>query len=226
LYVNGNNNGNNRNGYAFGIALDTKTLYMKTYRNIYKEITSEENLCLAYKKAKKGKSKKSYVIDFNKKLKNNLSELRSELIFHSYQPKPLETVIVRDPKTRKISKSDFKDRIVHHALVNILEPIFDKTFIHDSYANRKGRGTHKAVERFEKFMRITSKNGKVNSWFNNNQVKGYVLKADIKHYFEEVDHEVLLNAIKKKIKCQKTLWLIRKIIENYGGGANSRKECL
>jgi len=226
LYINGNNNGNNRNGYAFGIALDTKTLCMKTYKNIYQEIISEENLCLAYKKARKAKTKKDYVREFKKKLKENISELRSELIFHSYQPKPLETFIVRDPKTRKISKSDFKDRIVHHALVNILEPIFDKTFIHDSYANRKGRGTHKAVERFEKFMRITSKNGKVNSWFNNNQVKGYVLKADIKHYFEEVDHEVLLNAIKKKIKCQKTLWLIRKIIENYGGGANSRKECL
>ena len=187
---------------------------MKTYKNIYQEIISEENLCLAYKKARKAKTKKDYVREFKKKLKENISELRSELIFHSYQPKPLETFIVRDPKTRKISKSDFKDRIVHHALVNILEPIFDKTFIHDSYANRKGRGTHKAVERFEKFMRITSKNGKVNSWFNNNQVKGYVLKADIKHYFEEVDHEVLLNAIKKKIKCQKTLWLIRKIIEN------------
>ena len=96
---------------------------------------------MAYKKARKGKTEKYYVRKFEKDLINNLQNLRTELLLHSYKPKPLETFIVRDPKTRKINKSDFKDRIVHHALCNILDPIFDITFIHDSYANRKGKGT-------------------------------------------------------------------------------------
>ena len=72
---------------------------------------------------------------------------------------------------------------MHHALVNILEPIFDSSFIYDSCANRKGKGNIFAIKRFEKFTRKISRNGKINGWFNKNQVKGYCLKADIKHYF-------------------------------------------
>jgi len=68
----------------------------------------------------------------------------------------MQTFIIRDPKTRKISKSDFRDRVVHHALVNILEPIFDKIFIYDSYANRKGKGTLEALKRFDQFKRKRS----------------------------------------------------------------------
>ena len=113
---------------------------MKTYKNLYKEIISINNLYLAYKKARKGKTKKNYVKEFSQDLMNNLVKINLELLSLSYKPKPLETFTVRDPKTRKISKSDFKDRVVHHALVNILEPIFDKIFIYDSYANRKGKG--------------------------------------------------------------------------------------
>ena len=220
LNVNGNNHGNNRNGYAFEIALVPETLKMKTHNNLYAEITSEENLILAYKKARQRKTQKNYVKEFAKNLKENLSGLRTELLLHSYKPKPLESFIVRDPKTRKISKSDFRDRVVHHALCNVIEPIFDKIFIYDSYANRKGKGTLATLERFDQFKRKVSRNGKTNGWFNNNQVKGYVLKADIKHYFEEIDHEILLKVVKKKIKCSKTIWLIKKILAGSpsGGG--------
>ena len=188
---------------------------MKTYKNLYEELISKENFSLAYRKARKGKTKKDYVKEFKLNLSNNLSALRAELNFHSYNPKPLETFIMRDPKTRKISKSDFRDRIVHHALVNILEPIFDKIFIHDSYANRKSKGTLKALQRFDKFKRKISRNGKVNGWFNNNQVKGYCLKADIKHYFQTVDHEILLKIIRMKIKDARIIWLIKKILGNF-----------
>ena len=114
---------------------------MQTYNNLYQKICSYENLELAFKKAKKNKSSKLYVIEFEKNLEENLMLLKAELLLHSYRPKPLKTFIIRDPKTRTISKSDFKDRIVHHALHNIIEPIFDKTFFYDSYANRKGKGT-------------------------------------------------------------------------------------
>ncbi len=195
---------------------------MKTYNNLYEKIASEENLYLAYKKAKKGKTKKKYAKEFNKNLTDNISRLRTELILYYYKPAQLKTFILRDPKTRKISKADFRDRIVHHALNNIIEPILDKTFIYDSYANRKGKGTLAALKRFDQFKRKVSKNGKLNGWFNNNQVKGYCLRADIKHYFEEVDHNILLKIIKKKIKDPKVIWLIKQILNNYHFKKNSK----
>ena len=218
LNVNGNEHGDNSDSNAFGIALVSKTNNMKSHKNLYPKIISKRNLYLAYKKARKGKTEKYYVRKFEKDLINNLQNLRTELLLHSYKPKPLETFIVRDPKTRKINKSDFKDRIVHHALCNILDPIFDKTFIHDSYANRKGKGTLTALQKFDQFKRKVSRNGKTKGWFNNNQIKGYCLKADIKHYFEEVDNFILLKIIKRKIRCSKTIWLIKQILNNYGGG--------
>ena len=126
---------------------------MKTYKNLYQEVVSEENLYLAYKKARKHKTTKDYVIDFEKDLENNILLLHSKLLLHSYNPKPLVNFIVRDPKTRKISKSNFRDRVIHHALCNIIEPIFEKSFIFDSCANRKGKGTLKALQRFDCFKR-------------------------------------------------------------------------
>ena len=194
---------------------------MKTFKNLYSEIIIEENLILAYQKARKRKTKKDYVKKFNKNLKENISSLRLDLLSEIYLPKPLENFIIRDPKTRKISKSDFRDRIVHHAICNVLNPIFEKTFIYDSYANRKGKGALKALERFDEFKRKITRNGKVNGWFNNNQVKGYVLKADIKHYFETVSHKILINILKRKIGCSKTISLINKILNNYVGGGRS-----
>src|SRR3989344_1462161 len=164
---------------------------MQTYNNLYINLYDMDNLFEAYKKAKKGKSNKDYVKEFQKDLMDNLAKLRLELFFKTYKPQPLKAFIIRDPKTRKISKSDFRDRIVHHALINILEPIFDKVFIYDSYANRIGKGTTKAIERLKLFIIKVTKNNKRNT---------YCLKPDIKHYFETVNHEVLLNLIKRKIR--------------------------
>ena len=223
LNVNGNNNGLNRNGYAFGIALVTKILPMKTYTNLYEEITTEDNLYQAYKKARKGKTKKVYVKEFEDKLEENLALLRTELLLHSYHPRQLIAFVIRDPKTRKISKSDFRDRIVHHAICQVLEPIYEKLFIYDSYANRSGKGTLAALKRYDQFKRKVSRNGKMNGWFTNSQVKGYCLKADIKHYFDTINHDILLNIIRKKIRCNKTLWLIKKILANYGGGRRQKR---
>lgn len=113
---------------------------------------------------------------------------------------------MRDPKTRKISKSDFRDRIVHHALINVIEPIFDRIFIYDSCANRKGRGNLFAVQRFYRFVRKASKNY---TW------PCFVLKADIKHYFQEVAHDILLKIINRKIKDKRVLSLIHIINTNF-----------
>jgi|SRR3989344_4578511 len=99
---------------------------MKTYKNIYDKLCMMNNLANAWRKARKGKTKKDYVIGFEKSIRENLLNLRKELINQTYKPKLLITFIIRDPKTRKISKSDFRDRIVHHALIRVIEPIFDK----------------------------------------------------------------------------------------------------
>jgi RNA-directed DNA polymerase len=187
-------------------------IMVKTYKNLYDKIISLENLILAWKKARKGKTKRTYVIGFENNLFQNLMNLHHELKTQTYFPLPLTTFILRDPKTRKIAKSEFRDRVVHHAIVNILEPIFDKTFIYDSCANRKNKGTLFAIKRFDKFKHKISNNGKINGWFTNNQVKGFCLKADIRHYFQEVNHETLLKIICRKIKDAKTIWLIKEIV--------------
>ncbi len=215
LNFDGNYHGDNRNGYAFGIALP-RFIIMKTYKYLYPRIYCFSNLFLAWKKARKGKTKKIYVKKFEINLLNNLLQLQKELKNKTYQPKPLKTFILRDPKTRKISKSEFRDRIIHHAIINVLEPIFNKTFIYDSCANRKEKGNLFAVNRFNKFLRKVSRNGKTNGWFNDNQIKGYCLKADIKHYFQEVNHNILLNLINKKIKDKQVIQLIDKVVKNCG----------
>ncbi len=174
--------------------------------SLFDKICSIENLELAFKRARKRRSNKKYVIAFEKNLAENLRQLQNELISQTYKPKPLQTFILQDPKTRKISKSHFRDRIIHHALCNVIEPIFDKSFIFDSYANRKGKGTLKAIQRFDFFKRKVSKN---------NSRKCFVLKADIKQYFDSVDHEILLSLVERKITDSKVIWLIRTILSNF-----------
>ncbi|MEK6968866.1 MAG: reverse transcriptase domain-containing protein [Nanoarchaeota archaeon] len=175
--------------------------------DLYSQSYSYSNLFLAYQKARRHKTLRSEVIEFEQDLGNNLSKLQLELIFHTYKPQPLTTFVIRDPKTRKISKSHFRDRIVHHALCNIIEPFFEKSFIYDSYANRKRKGTLKAIRRFEYFSNKISK--------NNTEI-AFALKCDIKHYFDNVNHNILLTIIQRKIKDAKIIWLIKIILSNYG----------
>src|SRR3989344_221250 len=174
--------------------------------DLFEDIYSIDNLFSAFEKAKEGKSGKLYVMNYEKNLNQNLIKLREELISKTYRPKPLKSFTISDPKTRKISKSEFPDRIMHHAICNVIEPIFEKIFICDSYANRIGKGTFKAIERFDDFKRKVSKN---------NTITCYILKADIKHYFENVDHSILMTLIKRHIKDDDVLSLIEIILSNY-----------
>jgi len=179
---------------------------MKTHNNLWSSLCSFDNLFLAWKKARKHKTQKPYTIEFEKEILGNILTLQSELETGTYTPKPLINFTIRDPKTRKISKSDFRDRIIHHAVCNIIEPIFDKTFIHDTYANRLGKGSLKAVKRFEYFKNIVTKDDIRTC---------YCLKADIRHYFETVDHKILLNLLRRKIADEKVLSLVKQILNNH-----------
>ena len=173
--------------------------------NFYSEIFSINNLANAWRNARKHKTKKDYVIEFEHNTRENLLKLRDELKNQTYNPELLKTFILRDPKTRKISKSAFRDRIVHHALIRVIEPIFDKAFIYDSCANRIGRGNLFALKRFDLFKKKVT---------NNLHSEAFCLKADIKHYFQEVNHIILIKLIKRKIIDDKVILLIKKILIN------------
>ena len=189
---------------------------MKTHTHLFRKLCSYENLLDAFEKARKGKSKKPYVEDFEKNLNEELISLQKNLVEKTYQPHKLKKFIVRDPKTRTIHASAFRDRIVHHAVVKVLEPIFEKIFINDSFASRKTKGTHSAVERFEYFMRKVSGNGRlIRNAPHTNAIQGYVFKADVRHYFDTINHNILLSLLRKKIKDEDVLWLVKVILDNF-----------
>jgi len=196
---------------------------MKSKGNLYPKIYSMNNLIKAYKKARKRKTKRHAIIEFEKDLVDNLENLQKSLISKTYQPSPMKRFIVQDPKSRVIHASEFQDRIIHHALINIIGPIFERTFIHDSYASRVGKGTRNAIKKFDKFKWKTSRNGRViHNEINKNKVVGYVLKADIRKYFDEVDHSILIKTIQRKIKDGDVIFLIRKILMNFYSSTEGR----
>ena len=195
--------------------INKECLDMKKFKHLFEKLCSWQNIILAWRKARKGKTKKEYVLEFESDIKNNLSLIKKELENLSYYPKPLKRFIVQDPKTRVIHSSSFRDRIVYHAIVNIIEPIFEKIFIYDSCASRIGKGNLFALKRFDEFKRKVSKNGNAKGWFNSNQIKGYCFKADIKHYFQEVDHAILFTLLSRKIGDEKILEIIQRILNNF-----------
>jgi len=126
---------------------------MKTYKNLFNKICSFENLHLAYLKARKCKRYKDEILKFSWNLEENLLKLQKELMSQTYQHGGYREFVVCDSKKRKIKAAPFKDRVVHHALCNIIEPIFDREFIYDTYACRENKGTHRAIKRLEKFIK-------------------------------------------------------------------------
>ncbi|MBN2330227.1 MAG: hypothetical protein JXC85_00255 [Candidatus Aenigmarchaeota archaeon] len=187
--------------------------------DLYDELCSFRNLELAFRKARINKRYRKDVQEFEFNLENNLLQIMRELQTLTYKPAPLKHFVIRDPKTRRISASNFRDRVVHHALCNIIQPIFEKKFIHDSYANRIKKGSSKALERYDTFKRKVSNNGRlVNRAKDRNMVIGYILKADIRHFFDSVDHELLIAKIRRRISDWKVLMLIRTILKNHMTG--------
>jgi len=126
---------------------------MKAYRNLFDNVYSFQNLHLAYFKARKCKRYRDEILEFSYNLEENLLKLQEELSNQTYQHGGYREFVVCDSKKRKIKAAPFRDRVVHHALCNIIEPIFDRGFICDSYACRKEKGTHKAIKRSEKFLK-------------------------------------------------------------------------
>jgi len=163
---------------------------------MYDEICSWENLWLAHHKAARGKRRKSAAATFEYNLADHLLDLQDELATRTYQPGPYDSFYIHDPKHRLISAAPFRDRVVHHALCNVSEPLFERSFIADSYANREGKGTHRALDRAQAFARRFR----------------YVLQCDVEQFFPAIDHQVLRATLARKIHDPDVLWLIDQIL--------------
>jgi retron-type reverse transcriptase len=164
---------------------------------LFQRITSFPNLLQAARLASRGKRLRSNVAAFSLDLESELHQLQQELVSRSYRPGPYRTFLIREKKPRFISAAPFRDRVVHHALCQVIEPIFERGFLYDSYACRKGKGTHAAVNRASSYARRFR----------------YVLKCDVEKYFPSIDHAVLLDLITEQIWDEGALWLIRTILD-------------
>ena len=176
---------------------------MKTYKHLYGQICTKENICKAYRKARLGKRNKFYVRKFELNVHNNIEELHQELMDETWMPLPYKQFIAYEPKERLIRAPQFRDRVVHHALVQVLKPIYEPIFIYDSYASLKDKGTHAAVNRLTQFLRRDSDNT-------------FIFHGDVRKFFDNINHETLIHILRKKIADEKVITLIRKILTNQG----------
>lgn len=177
---------------------------MRRIGNIYDKICSPENLYLAYQKAKKGKGKTYGVILYERNLQENLTRLQKELVEMTYKTSVYSVFMIQDPKERLVYRLPFRDRIVHHAIMNILEPIWVSVFTTDSYSCIKGRGIHGVLKNLKRDLKD----------FGCTQ---YCLKLDIKKFYPSIDHSILKGIIRRKIKDNKVLQLLDGIIDSAPG---------
>lgn len=175
----------------------------------YQKLISIEHLLQSWEEFKVGKRNRKDVQVFERNLENNLFSLHQSLKIKTYRHFSYTAFNIYDPKFRHIHKATVRDRIVHHAVVSLMEPIFDKTFIFDSYSCRKDKGTHRAVTRLAVFIRKVSKNYTGSC---------YVLKLDIKKFFASVNQEILLNLVANRIEDPELLWLIKNILGSFKEG--------
>ena len=173
---------------------------MKRATSLFNQIVSYENVRLAWLKARKGKSSKPVVRNFYKNVNSNLEKVQKNLKANPPVLSSYTQFTIFDPKERVISVVPFVDRVMHHAIMNVLEPVFERQFIFHAYACRKGKGSHKAV----------------NYAFKKARTHKYFLKLDVRKYFDNIDHLVLKKLLSKIIKDVECLNLLFALIDSYG----------
>ncbi|MBN9301667.1 MULTISPECIES: reverse transcriptase/maturase family protein [Dysgonomonas] len=177
---------------------------MKRIGNLYTRIYDLDNLYLAYSKAKTGKSKSKGVIQFESNLDNNILRIQKELIEQTYITSEYNVFTIRDPKERTIYSLPFRDRVVQHAIMNIIESLWTSVFISHSYSSIKGKGIHGAWKHIRRDMK-------------NRKQTQYCLKMDITKFYPSIDHHIMKQIIRKKIKDIKLLALLDGIIDSAPG---------
>jgi len=171
---------------------------MKRLGGIWERVIGFDNLLLAFRKARRGKRRRPPVAGFELNLEKELLALQRELQSGEYLPGAYRLFTIYERKPRLIAAAPFRDRVVHHALLNVIEPPIDRRFIYDSYACRTGRGVHAAVARYQEWARRYV----------------YALKMDIARYFPSIDHALLKEKLRRCIKDRKVLALLDRIIDS------------
>ncbi len=179
---------------------------MKRYGNLFTRICDIENIKLAHKNARKNKTRYKEVIEVDSDIDKYCSQLKELLESGKFKNSEYEIFTKLDKgKLREIYKLPYyPDRIVHHAIVQVLEPIWKATLINDTYQSIKGRGLHKAVKKIQKFV-----------YANKNEL--YYIKLDVKKFYPSIDNIKLKETIRKKIKCVDTLAVLDEIIDSTSG---------
>ncbi len=179
---------------------------MKVYRDIYGQIISPENLFAAWRVFKNDKRNKPDVVKFERHLEENIFHLHRELRDKTYRHGGYYGFWIRDPKLRRIHKATVRDRVLHHAIFSVLNPLFEPTFIPTSFSCRVGKGTHKGVEKIAEMLRAESRN---------NTRPCFALKCDVRKFFDSVNHETLVGILERKIKDADAMWLLREIVDSF-----------
>ena len=162
---------------------------MKINENLFEKIISVPNIFFSWEEFKDGKRHKPDVQIFEFDLEQNLFDLRHDLKELKYVHAPYTEFYIYDPKVRHVHKASVRDRILHHAVFRVLYPLYDKTFIANSFSCRIGKGTHKGVSAVERMIRSESRN------FTRSC---FALKCDVKKFFDSIDHQILFNILGKK----------------------------
>lgn len=179
---------------------------MKVYKNLFQQIVSSENFFAAWDEFRVDKRRKKDVQAFEFKLEQNIFQLHRDLATKQYKHQAYMGFYIRDPKVRHIHKATVRDRILHHAVFRILNPVFEQTFIANSFSCRVGKGTHKGVLAAESMIRKESRNY---------TMPCYALKCDVRKFFGSIDHEILLAILKKRIVDPDTMWLMEQIVRSF-----------
>jgi len=174
---------------------------MKMYKQLFESMATFENLWHAFHRARVCKRGKAEVASFEYHLERNLFDLERQLRDSTYQPGGYRHFYIFEPKKRKISAAPFRDRVVHHALCNTIEPLFEQRFIHNSFACRVGKGTHRALDRAQHYARRYR----------------YVLQGDIVQFFPSIDHEILRGLLARRIADDRVMDLIDRILASGAG---------
>ena len=179
---------------------------MKIYKDIYNDIISLENLFSAWDKFKIGKRRRADVQQFEWRLEDNIFKLHYDLKNKAYRHGAYSSFIIHDPKRRNIHKATVRDRVLHHAIFSTLNPLFEPTFITNSFSCRIDKGTHKGINILNDQLRQISGNGRKDC---------FALKCDIKKFFDTINQNILLGIMRKIIKDDNAVWLLREAIFNY-----------
>lgn len=183
-----------------GIKEETQT---ETIKDIFPKTYDFENIYQAWESARKGKRYREEVMRFSSNLESNLIDIQNHLIYGTYRAGEYRPFYVFEPKKRLVMALPFRDRVVQWAIYRQLFPLIEKQFIFDSYACRKGKGSHKAANRLQYWLRQTERKPQ----------RFYYLKLDVSKYFYRVDHEVLIEILKRKIKDNALIDLLTTIIQ-------------